>query len=284
MKKLILYFILFLSTCVNASQTIPIVWAFSPASNQANALRLIIDNANKAQSKYTFIFENKPGAGGSIAVNHVINSATPTLLMMSTSIFVRPFYYPEQSYDIGKLQPIAITATGSPLAILSTQFSNIDELVKKPYAKIGVVQGSITESVARAIQKNSMILVPYQSSINATNDLLGGHIDASVEFIKDSIPWSESGKAKIIGITGANLIGEYKNIKNAEHLISNYYMVTNKNINDFLVRELHDIITKAMLQQNVIELWKGDYAIVTNRSLIDTVYFWETQKKHWEIK
>lgn len=281
MKKIVASIIMFLSSCAFATQTIPIVWAFSPASNQANALRLIIDNANKAQSKYNFIFENKPGAGGSIAVNHIINSTTPTLLMMSTSIFVRPYYYPEQSYDINKLQPVAITATGSPLAILSTQFSSIDELTKKPYAKIGIVQGSITESVAKSIQKNSMILVPYQGSINATNDLLGGHIDASVEFIKDSIPWVESGKAKVIGITGTNVIGDFKNIKNTDHIISNYYVVANKNMNELLVQELHDIITKAMLQQNVIDLWKGDYATVIKRNYDETIEFWNKHKMYW---
>ena len=284
MKKIIAFFIMIFCNFSHATQTIPIIWAFSPASNQANALRVIIDNANRAQSKYNFIFENKPGAGGSIAVNHVINSPTPILLMMSTSIFVRPFYYPDQSYDINKLQPVVITANDSPLAVLSTQFSSVDQLVNKPYVKVGIVQGSITESVARVIQKNSMILVPYQSSINATNDLLGGHIDASVEFIKDSIPWVESGKAKIIGITGINQINEYKTIKNTENIISNYYVVTNKTMNDLQIRELHDIITKAMIQQNVIDIWKGDYAVVVNRSLKDTVQFWETQRKYWEIK
>lgn len=281
MKRIITSFIIFLSSYCYAAQNVPIIWAFSPASNQANALRLIIDNANKAQSKYNFIFENKPGAGGSIAVNHLIQSNVPALLMMSTSIFVRPYYYPEQSYDINKLQPVAITATGSPLAILSTQFSSIDELTKKPYAKIGIVQGSITESVAKSIQKNSMILVPYQGSINATNDLLGGHIDASVEFIKDSIPWVESGKAKVIGITGTNVIGDFKNIKNTDHIISNYYVVANKNMNELLVQELHDIITKAMLQQNVVDLWKGDYATVIKRNYDETIEFWNKHKMYW---
>lgn len=284
MKKVIACIVIFLSNLVFAAQTVPIVWPFSPASNQANALRLIIDNANKSQSKYTFVFENKPGAGGSIAVNHLINSNSPTLLMMSTSIFVRPYYYPDQSYDINKLQPIAITSTGSPLAILSTKFSSIEELSKTPNAKIGIVQGSITESVAKAVQKNTTILVPYQGSINATNDMLGGHIDASVEFIKDSLPWAESGKAKILGISGNTSIGGYKTINNTEHIISNYYMVTNKSMNELLVQEFHDIISKAMIQPNVVELWKGDYAIVSARTFKETILFWETQKKHWETK
>lgn len=291
MKKILLYVItLAMSLSAYASQTVPIVWPFSPASNQANALRVIIDNANKAQSKYNFVFENKPGAGGSIAVNHVINQTTPTLMMISTSVFVRPVYYPDQSYDINKLQPIAITSTGSPIAIIAKDSSNLEDLKKKQVLKIGIVQGSITESVARSVQKvtkNEVILVPYPGTINATNDMVGGHIDASVEFIKDSIPWVESGKAHIVGITGSQNIDSYKTfssqgVKNTENLISNYYMLASKNMSSEVVQEMHDIITDAMLKQNILDVWKSDFASVKKRSYKETIEFWNTQKAYWE--
>ena len=103
MKKLLIIFSLIWCTTVSSKEVVPIVWAFAPYSNQANALRVIIDNANNIQEKYTFIFESKPGAGGSIAVNHVINQKKLTLLMISSSVFVRPIYYPNESYDINQL-------------------------------------------------------------------------------------------------------------------------------------------------------------------------------------
>ena len=288
MKKIIA-FIIFLCTQVHASQTVPIIWAFSPASNQANALRVIIDNANKAQTKYNFVFEHKPGAGGSIAVNHLIRSSSPTLLMMSTTIFTRPYYYRNQSYDVNDIQPVVIASTNSPIAILSTKFTSIED-IKNNSVKIGIVQGSITESVAKALQNNlnsEVILVPYQASINATNDLMGGHIDASVEFIKDSIPWVESNKANIIGITGSTQIDKYKtlstqSISGTENLISNYYVVANKSITNNMLKEFHEIITSAMIQDNVIEVWKGDYAKTTKRTYQQTLEFWNNQKQFWK--
>lgn len=289
MKKLFLLIVTILSFNSYATQTVPILWAFSPASNQANALRVIIDVANKSQTKYNFVFENKTGAGGSIAVNHMINSSQPTLLMISTSIFVRPKYYPEQSYDLNKIQPIAITATDSPLSILAKDSNSLEELNKKSVIKVGIVQGSITESLARTVFANSkseIIYVPYPGSINATNDLMGDHIDASVEFIKDSIPWVESNKAKIIGISGTNSINSFKTfsaqgVKNSENVISNYYMLTSANANSEFVQEMHNIITNAMTNEKVIDVWKYDYANVQKRSYADTIDFWNKQKIYW---
>ena len=39
-----------------------------------------IDEMNKAQSQYNFIFENKPGAGSAIAARHVENNPSNTVL------------------------------------------------------------------------------------------------------------------------------------------------------------------------------------------------------------
>lgn len=291
MKKILLIIATFLSlNCFANQQTVSILWPFSPASNQANALRLMIDAANKSQTKYNFIFLNKPGAGGAVAVNQMLNSTQPTLLMTSTSVFVRPKYFPDQSYDLEKLQPISIVSTGSPLAMLSKDSSSLEELNKKPIIKVGILQGSLTEHFARTVFANSkseIIYVPYPGTINATNDLVSGHIDASVEFLRDSLPWVESDKLKLIGISGTAHVDSFKpfsaqGVKNSENIISNYYMLTNANANSEFVEEMHNIITAAMLNEKVVEVWKYDYAKTSKRSIYETREFWNTQKQYWK--
>lgn len=278
-----------LSINIFAAQTVPIVWAFSPASNQANALRAIIDNANKAQDKYLFVFENKTGAGGTVAVRHTINQTVPSLLMISTSVFVRPVYYPNESYDINDLQPISIIAIGSPLAIISKTYDSLDEVKKQKSASIGIVLGSITEATTRAIQPSistELQLVPYSSSVDATRDAIGGHVDMSVEFIKDAVSWVDSGKVTIIGVTGSKNIGEHKTlvsqgVKGTDNLVSNYYMLASKHMPKELVLEMHEIINDAMFKQNVVDVWKADEAVVLKMNYKDTTKFWKTQKDFW---
>lgn len=287
MKK-ILTFLLFLtiSLYATAGQIVPVIWAFSPASNQATVLRTIIDNANKDQDKYTFVFENKPGAGGTIAVRHLQAQQTPTLLMISTSVFVRPLYYPDESYSVENLQPIAITATGSPLAIISKSYKSIDEL-KNRDASIGAVLGSITEAVAKSVGKtNSVRLIPYTSSIDSTRDAVAGHIDLSVEFVKDAANWADSGKAYIVGVTGTRSVHGYKTLSSqgvpgTDNLVSNYYMLANKQMSKDQAKEFNSIITKAMRETNVVELWKLDEALVPKFTYNESVQFWEIQKSVW---
>lgn len=288
MKKLFL--ILSLFTCsVFAGQTVPIVWPFSPASNQATVLRTIIENANSSQNKYTFVFEHKPGAGGSIAVNHVINQNKPTLLMISTSVFIRPIYYPNESYDVNKLQPVLIPSNNSPMVLLSKKFDSIDSMKRAEKITIGIVNGSITEMVARKIVDNAkltnVIFVPYPGSIDATRDVMGGHIDASIEFLKDATPWVESGSAHIVGVTGTK--SNYKtfqsqNVRGLENIVVNYHVVTNTSMDSTTINEMYDILRNSMLKQNVIDLWKNDGAQVVDRTYPETIKFWNIQKDFWK--
>lgn len=288
-KFIISMLFLFLHSNSYASQNVHIVWPFASGSNQANALRLIIENANQSQKKYNFIFEHKPGAGGTIAVNYVLNRKIPTLLLTTTSFFTRPIFYPNESYDVNKIQPIAIVSVDGPLVFLSKKFSNLNELKDQKNVTVGVISGSITELVARTIQKSintNLTIVTYSSTIDATKDMIGNHIDVSVEFIRDALVWVDNGHAKILGITGNKDIDNHKtfmsqNVKNTSELVHHTMIVTNKEISDEFVQEMHLILTDAMLKSNVVEIWKNDRAIVTKRSYEDTLKFWNSQKILW---
>ncbi len=71
-------------------------------------------------------------------------------------------------------------------------------------------------------------------------------------------------------------------IPGMENLVANYYMLANKNMDDKLVMEFHNIITKAMIQQNVLDIWKDDHARVDNRTYMETVKFWNDNKAYWK--
>ena len=101
MKKILTIAMAMLVGVCQAQTSVPLVWPFAPGSNQANFARAIVEEANKQQTKYVFHFENKPGAGGSIAANYVANYNGIALLTSSSSFFVRPVYYPNES-QIGR--------------------------------------------------------------------------------------------------------------------------------------------------------------------------------------
>lgn len=285
MKKIIMGFLLTIATAAFANTNVPIVWPFSPASNQATALRTIIQNANSEQNKYTFVFENKPGAGGSIAVNNIISDKSLKLGFLTTSAFIRPIFFPNESYDISDLRPVAVASVNSPLALISGKYKSLEDIKKAERVTVGMISGGFIELVAKKLQEvaPNIVLVPYQTTIAATQDAAGGHIDASLDFIKDALPWVESGKLNAIGVTGTRDIGAFKHFKQTgfDNLVTNYYIVTKKDTPDNVVREMNTIMNTALSNDNIKQVFANDYATIEIKGMLETVRFWEQQRKYW---
>ena len=68
-----------------AAEKVPGVWGWIPTSTQGSYFRAILEEANRNQDKYEFVFENRPGAGASIAARHVL--AQPGTAVFANSWF-----------------------------------------------------------------------------------------------------------------------------------------------------------------------------------------------------
>ena len=79
------------SVVSQAKENITIIYAYNIADSVANYHRALTIEANAIQDKYLFIFDARPGAGGTIASNYVLNTSN-TILAHSTAFFIRPMY------------------------------------------------------------------------------------------------------------------------------------------------------------------------------------------------
>jgi tripartite-type tricarboxylate transporter receptor subunit TctC len=255
MKKLLALFLVLASATAfaNSRQNVSIFWPFSVGSNQVNFVRAIIDEANNQQNKYQFVVEFKAGAGGTVAAQHVARAEQLTLLTSSSSFFVRPVYYPNESHKIEDFRPIYIECTGQPMSILSVKYKTLDELRKQKRLTIGVGLGSITESAARELQKHlpntQLDLIPYGGTFPAVQDMLGGTLDLAAGWIADTRQFVEIGKAYSIGITGTKDLEGYKTfhsqkVRGFEELVGNYAVMASKRVSDQQAEELHNILRK----------------------------------------
>src|SRR6266705_3910661 len=87
------------SVVSQAKENITIIYAYNIADSVANYHRALTIEANAIQDKYLFIFDARPGAGGAIASNYVLNTSS-TILAHSTAFCIRPNVYPKESYDL----------------------------------------------------------------------------------------------------------------------------------------------------------------------------------------
>ena len=79
-KKILATIFMLASLSAWSAEKISIVWGFAPGSNQANFYRAIVNELNATQTKYEFVFENRPGAGGAIAARYVLANPDTAIL------------------------------------------------------------------------------------------------------------------------------------------------------------------------------------------------------------
>ena len=264
MKKFLFVLLLSISSIAIAQQQVPSVWAFNIANIQGSYYRALLEQANQNQTKYQFIPEHKPGAGGSIAATYVNNSERITLLGTATAFFVRPYLYDNAGYNFDQFKPVYLIAN-SPVA-LTTKSKDLKTILAQDKITIGTAgPGSGTHLYALKFKAHhpnkEIIVVPYKSSTEALQDVLGGHIDLTYEFLGDA----EAKGVKILGITGTKKIKNYPMLKdmgypdNAE-FIGIYHILVKKDVPDEVVRELRAIFNEAEKSTKFQELYNSDYS------------------------
>jgi tripartite-type tricarboxylate transporter receptor subunit TctC len=161
--------------------------------------------------------ENKPGAGGNIAMENVARSAPDgyTLIGMHLGTMAfNPFIYERVGYDpIKDFTPITRNGVG-PLVLTTsakTPISTIQELVQIAKAKPGQLSfgasgiGSPPHmgiELFRRSAKIDVINVPYQSGAQVMTDLIGGQITFSMEGMPLAMPNVRAGRIRPLAVTG----------------------------------------------------------------------------------
>lgn len=292
MKKLLIVAAMLLSASVGyAQQVVTVLWPFNIASNQANFARAVLDQANTQQTKYRFVLQNKPGAGGTIASRMVLEDPGLTLMSSSSSFFVRPVFFPNESYDTNKFKPVLIQCTGQPLALVSAKYKTVSDLKRQKRVTVGIVNGSLTEGVARELARQltgvEVDFIPYQGTLQATQDVIGERLDVSVDFAGDVIQWVEASKVNVIGITGTNSYPSFtsfakQGVTGFDDLVSNYQFVAPQALPQSQTEELHLILSQAAKTSALAkDLYKRDFCNAADLSMEQTNAVFNKWKTYW---
>jgi tripartite-type tricarboxylate transporter receptor subunit TctC len=250
----------------SAETVVKIIWPFSVAGADTAMIRHIVEHANSAQSKYQFVYENRPGAGGSIAAMAVHDSKTLTILGTTSSFYVRPNLY-QESHNARDFTMIGEFCSKQPLAIYSKKYSNVNDIVGKNIS-IGLNPGSITQLISRTVQKNNnitMLEVAYKGTPEASTDMLAGHLDASVDFLGPIALGRMTPDVKIVGITGERNIPGFvtfksQNIVGLESIVLTDYFFVKSTVDEAIKRELSSILNAAN-QDNVKKICTDNFGV-----------------------
>lgn len=287
MKKLasILTFSLF-CLLANAKENITVIYSWTAADTAANFHRSLVEEANRIQDKYNFIFDQRPGAGGSIAANYVLETPN-TVLATASAFFVRPNFFPTESHDVTKFREI-FPQCSAPAVIASKRYKSWSEVPADAKLSIGMSgMGTTTHLIATQLTKKypNLVIVPFKSTSEALMGVLTGATDFSVNFMGDSEQYTV-GKdpVHLLGITGNRKVNGVDPLitqgfsKDLEVMNVPAELLVPTSWNDNRFNEIRDIFLKAGRSKVVLDSYKPDYCQSINQMSNQEIQTWYSKQ------
>jgi tripartite-type tricarboxylate transporter receptor subunit TctC len=225
--------------------------------------------ANKIQDKYNFLFDTRPGAGGAIASNHVLNTPN-SVLAHSTAFFVRPVVYPNESYDLTKFKEQYVHCM-APMAVTSTKYKTVRDVPAN--ASVGISGlGVTTHLAAIELQKRypQLNIIPFKSTNDSMLSMVAGQTDLHIGFISEAEQWSKENansdrKVTVLGITGNKVVNGYQPLVRQGFDASfadmnvGHHLLLPTTVSEEKRKEFHAIFARAAQAQSVRAAYAVDY-------------------------
>ena len=207
------------------NKTIHIVVPFTPGGTTDVLARAIGQKMTELWGQPAVI-ENKPGAAGWNGI--VAMARTPpdghTIGVTISNIIYAKSLYATLPFDMEKdFAPVAMISR-SPVVLAvpaNSPASTLKEFVemvqrapgKHSYASFGAgTTSQIFGETLKLATKIDLVHVPYKGAAPAVNDLLGGQVSAAFLDTGTVLPLLQTGKVKLLGISGTKRLGVVPNL------------------------------------------------------------------------
>ncbi|HEX2137970.1 MAG TPA: tripartite tricarboxylate transporter substrate binding protein [Microvirga sp.] len=186
------------------------------AGGTTDVFARIIGEQLQAKYGHPFIVENRPGAGGNVGTGAVAKAAPDghTMLVGTVSTHaINPFLYKNLPYDTEKdFQPVSGIATLPNLLVVNPRVpaKTVPELIdyvkqnpgKVNYGSSGA--GTSQHLAAELFQMKTgtkMTHVPFRSSSDIMNGIMGGHVDLAFDNMTLAWPQAQAGTVRALAVT-----------------------------------------------------------------------------------
>ena len=186
-----------------------------PASNASDIVARLAGQKLSERLGQSFIVENRPGAGGNIGVEFVVNAAPDgyTLLAASTSAAINATLYGHLNFNfLRDIAPVAGVARAPYVLVVTPAFpaTTVAEFIAYAKANPGKINmasagnGSLSHlcgELFKTMAGIDMVHVPYRTSF--LPDLFAGQIQVVFSPISQSIEYVRGGKLRALAVTSA---------------------------------------------------------------------------------
>jgi tripartite-type tricarboxylate transporter receptor subunit TctC len=219
MMKLVFAGVALLIAGAAAAQTYParpvrIVVPFPPGGTSDILARTIGARLGESLGQ-PVVVENRPGAGGNIAADHVAKSPPDgyTLIMGTSSLAISQSLYKKLSYDLVRdFAPITQAVNYANLLVVhpSAGVASVGELLAAARARPGALNYGtagngtpphMTGELFKSYTGVDIQHIPYKGGAPAIADLIAGQIPIMFDNVPPLLPHVRSGRIKALAVT-----------------------------------------------------------------------------------
>ncbi|MSP33203.1 MAG: tripartite tricarboxylate transporter substrate binding protein, partial [Pseudolabrys sp.] len=250
----------------------------------------------------TFVMENRPGAGTTIATDAVAKSPPDgyTLLMVSGTQTVNETLYAKKPYQLMRdLVPVAPLIDTDLVLVVhpSVPVKNLPELLALARAKPGTLNyGSSGPGsnyhMAGELLKNltgiDIVHVPYKGSTGARNDIIGGQIQMMFDSVPTMAPTIKAGLVRAIATSGKTRSAILPDVQTLDEAGAKGFQATlwtgfmaPAGTPQPIVDRLNHEIAKAVSQPEIKKKWEAEGANPMSMTQAEYKAFMQTQVEKW---
>ena len=192
---------------------IKLVVPFPPAGG-TDVLTRLVANEVAVKQKWTFVIDNKPGAGGNIGLDAVAKARKDGYTLgtgQTANLAINPALYTKMPFDAGKdFAPVVLLAS-QPVVLVVKADSPIKTLAdvkaqskSRQLAMASAGTGTVGHVAGEMFAKQAgikVLHVPYKGASPAATDLIGGNTDIYFATPPSVIPLIQGGKLRAVAVT-----------------------------------------------------------------------------------
>ncbi len=206
------------------ASAVKLVVPFTPGTTPDLCSRLLAPLLQKRFGR-AFVTDNRPGASGMLGMDAVAKSAPDgsTLLFGTSTMLTVPFVYAKVPFDVLKaFAPVSLLGTTNFALVVHPSVPAKDAREFAAWVKTqpavdyaspgrGTFHHLTMEWIAN-ITGIKLTHVPYKGSAPALQDLLGGHVKATIVPLHVAVPLAAEGKLRILGATRKARDADFPNV------------------------------------------------------------------------
>src|SRR5260221_164545 len=179
------------------ARPIKLIVPFPPGGGTDISARILANKLSESV-KWTFVVENKPGAGGNLGVEQAVKSPADgyTLVIGQTSnLAINPALYTKLPYDpLKDLSPVALVVSAPVVLVVAadSQWRSLADLVAAAERRPGAIthrspaNGTVSHLAGELLQRAAGVKlthVPYKGASQAMTDTPAGPVHSSMSSV-----------------------------------------------------------------------------------------------------